>query len=69
MNFSGKDFERGWHTVHLAHADKDEIFIPVFQDVKVSFLFLKFVSFYSKEKVSNQLVKSKIRAFFLVSYF
>ncbi|XP_047124600.1 nuclear pore complex protein Nup160 [Hydra vulgaris] len=34
----GKDFERGWHSVHLVNINEDEIFVPVFQDVKEVFM-------------------------------
>ena len=36
---SGKDFERGWHDVHLRGSEKEELYVGIFQDAKVCICF------------------------------
>ena len=46
----GKDFERGWHDVHLRTSEKEELYIGIFQDAKVCYkLLFKYVFYFKKD--------------------
>lgn len=52
----GKNFERGWHVAHVKRPEKNEIFIPMFQDAKEVYLENLFTpGAYNKQSIMKAL--------------